>query len=93
MFTGHYVQLHFAPAAAVRGNFGVNVGKRVCPKAVDRNYVKRVLRAWYLPLANELANDLIVRVKRRYDGRQFADLSRELDNLLNKASRWRASLS
>ncbi len=93
-FSGHYVQLYFAPTLGLGGKFGVSVAKRTCPKSVDRNYAKRVLRAWYGQWISELANvDLVVRVKRRYDGRQFAALSHELGGLLNKAERWRASLS
>ena len=72
----------------------MSVGKRSCPKAVERNYAKRTLRAWYGHRVGELTNvDLVIRVKRRYDGRQFAALSHELSGLLNKAERWRASLS
>ena len=93
-FSGQYLQLYFAPTHGPAGIFGVSVGKRVCPLAVDRNYAKRVLRAWYGQRASDLANvDLVVRVKQRYDGRQFGELSHEFGGLLKKAERWRASLS
>ncbi len=43
--TGDYLQLVAAPAARSPGRVGLVIPKRVLPLAVDRNRVRRMLRA------------------------------------------------
>jgi ribonuclease P protein component len=63
----------------------VSVSKRVCPSAVSRNYCKRTLRAWYAHHRTSLGkNDVVIRVKRGYDRREFSLVSEELAKLLRR---------
>jgi ribonuclease P protein component len=84
-YSGHFLQLHVGNTDQSAGSFGVSVSKRICPSSVSRNYVKRVLRAWYRahrPLLR--GQDLVIRVRRKHDRRDFPRVSRELDKLLSR---------
>lgn len=62
---GLYLQLVVAPAAASGGRLGYVIGRKVSPRAVDRNRIRRKLREVVRALRAELAGfDVIVRVKR-----------------------------
>jgi ribonuclease P protein component len=83
--SGHFLQLYLGKTDRPTGSFGVSVSKRVCPSAVSRNYVKRILRAWYQTHQTLLGGqDLVVRVRRYYDRRDFSRVSRELNRLLGR---------
>jgi ribonuclease P protein component len=84
-FSGRYLQLYVVAAESPSGRLGVSVSKRTSPSAVARNYVKRVLRAWYQSNRQKLSSmDIVIRVRRGYDRRDFPGVSRELDNMLQR---------
>ena len=84
-YSGRFLQLYLGITDQPAGSFGVSVSKRICPSAVSRNYVKRVLRAWYRAHVERLqGHDVIIRVRRRYGRRDFALISHELHQLLSR---------
>ena len=84
---GRYLQLHLAPSGDKAASLGISVSKRICPSAVSRNYCKRMLRDWYRQHSAAFGNnDLVVRVKRRYDRRDYLMVSEELAKLLKRVA-------
>jgi len=64
-FDGRYLQLIATAAATAPGRAGFVVGRKVLPRAVDRNRLKRCVREALRAARPALeAVDLIVRVKR-----------------------------
>jgi ribonuclease P protein component len=62
---------------------GVVVGKRVAPLAVDRNYLKRLVREIFRRQQRELVGfDLLVRPRRTLSREEAATASAELHSLL-----------
>ena len=86
-YSGHFLQLYLGNTDQPASSFGVSVSKRICPSSVSRNYVKRVLRAWYQAHRQLLqGQDVVIRVRRKPDRRDFPRISRELDKLLSRVS-------
>jgi ribonuclease P protein component len=81
---GHWFNLAVSPNAHGRSRLGIVVAKKVVPRAVDRNRLKRVVRDDFRRLAGGLpAVDLIVQVKRMPVGAQAQQSARaELRHLL-----------
>ena len=64
-FDGRYLQLIATPAASPPGRAGFVVGRKVLPRAIDRNRLKRRVRETLRAARPALeAVDLIVRVRR-----------------------------
>jgi len=76
------------PAARHPGRVGYVIGKRALPLAVDRNRVKRILRAVVAAGRPALdAYDLIVRLKRPCTGHELAVMRAEAVRLLGALPR------
>lgn len=83
--SGRFLQLYLGTTSQSAGSFGVSVSKRVCPSAVSRNYVKRVLRQWYHDHAAQLrGHDVVIRVRLGHDRRDFAAVRQELQKFLSR---------
>ena len=83
--SGRFFQLYLGATDQGAGSFGVSVSKRICPSAVSRNYVKRLLRDWYRAHIAQLQRyDIVIRVRRSHDRRDFAAARHELDKLLSR---------
>ena len=83
---GDYVQLVSMPAGQDRGRTGFVIGRKALPLAVDRNRVRRMLRALLREAQPAIdGHDLIVRLKRGAQRAEFrlivADAARLLDKL------------
>lgn len=62
---GHYLQIIAAPAPEDGGRSGFIIGRKVSPRAVDRNRIRRKLREVLRALpASADRFDLVLRVKR-----------------------------
>ena len=84
-YSGRFSQLYLGNTDRPAGSFGVSVSKRICPSAVSRNYAKRVLRAWYQSHRAQFeGQDVVIRVRREYDAREFAAVQQELNKLLSR---------
>ncbi len=82
---GQYLQLIVAPAPEDGGRSGFIIGRKVSPRAVDRNRIRRklreVLRA--LPAAAD-RYDLVLRVKRGRSRREQDAATEEARRLLGE---------
>jgi len=71
------------PNAGEGPRLGLIVGKKVAPRAVDRNRVKRLVRIAHRQLAVELeALDVVVQLRDSPRSRDNAALFKELQELL-----------
>ena len=63
-FDGRHVQIIAMPAALPLGRFGLVVGRKALPRAIDRNRFKRLVRETMRAQRTQaLAFDVIVRLK------------------------------
>ncbi len=71
------------PNAENGPRLGLIVGKKVAPRSVDRNRVKRLVRITHRQLASELGNlDVVVQLRGSPRNRDNAALFKELQELL-----------
>ena len=67
------------------------LSKRVAPRAVDRSYVKRLIREEFRMQKRSLGGlDVVVRVLRRLTKAQAREARKELSILFSRVSRWGA---
>ncbi len=84
--------LHWRPDAAVPARLGLAVSRKVDPRAVGRNRIKRALRERFRILRTDLAGGDYVFVARPAASRASpADLSEAMIRLLQRAGAWRQS--
>ena len=80
---GEFLQLVSVAAAREWGRVGFVIGRRSLPLAVDRNRVRRMLRATLHDARAALAgHDVIVRLKRRPSRAEFPMIAAEAARLL-----------
>jgi ribonuclease P protein component len=71
------------PNAEKGPRLGLIVGKKVAPRSVDRNRVKRLVRITHRQIASELGNlDVVVQLRGSPRNRDNAALFKELQELL-----------
>jgi ribonuclease P protein component len=75
---GEYLQLVSTAAAREYGRAGFVIGRKALPRAVDRNRLRRMLRARMDAARPAIAGyDLIVRLKRRAPRANFGQIAAE----------------
>jgi ribonuclease P protein component len=80
---GEYLQLVCAAAARECGRVGFVIGRSALPLAVDRNRVRRMLRAvMHRARPAVEGHDVIVRLKRRPSRAEFPKIAAEAVRLL-----------
>jgi len=63
--SAHYLVMHYQPNSQEQARLGLVVGKKTCKLAVDRNYMRRVLREFFRIQQHQIAHvDLVVRAKK-----------------------------
>lgn len=79
------------PKRQETARLGVVLSKRVTPRAVDRSYVKRLIREEFRMRKHSLGGmDVVVKVLRRLSKTQARQARTELSDLFSKVSRWAA---
>ena len=67
---------------------GLVVAKKLCPRAVDRNRIRRLAREQFRLMQNELPEwDMVLRLARKPQGDNMAE---ELQDLFARARTWAA---
>ncbi len=80
-----FLALHYQPNQIGRARLGLVVGKKVAKRAVDRNYMRRVLREFFRMQQHEINNvDLVIRVQKKFEKEDFIQIKQEFDALIAK---------
>lgn len=78
-----FLALHYQPNQIGRARLGLVVGKKVAKRAVDRNYMRRVLREFFRIQQHEINHvDLVIRVQKKFDKEDFIQIKQEFDSLI-----------
>jgi ribonuclease P protein component len=84
--SGKVLALHYMPTTLGYPRLGVVVGKKIAKRAVDRNYMKRVLRELFRVERETLNSaDLLIRPLTAYTRSDFDLVKREFMHLLEKS--------
>jgi ribonuclease P protein component len=80
---GEFLQMICMPAARQQGRFGIVIGKKALPLAVDRNRVRRMLRVCVREARPGIDGyDLVVRLKKGAPRTGFRSIAQEAARLL-----------
>jgi ribonuclease P protein component len=85
---GPYLIIQYQPNSLGFTRMGLVVGKKLSSLAVDRNYMKRVLRELFRthPLES-VSLDLVVRPQKPFSPINYSEIAQEFVMLLDKLSR------
>jgi ribonuclease P protein component len=80
-----YLAVHYQPNTLGHARLGLVVGKKVAKSSVQRNYMRRVLREFFR-LRQRAINplDLVVRVQKKFNKKDFLSVEQEFDALIKK---------
>ena len=85
--TARFLAVHYQPNTLGRARLGLVVGKKIAKRAVDRNYMRRVLREFFRAQQHAIsAVDLVVRVQKRFEKQDFMHIRQEFDMLIAKVN-------
>jgi ribonuclease P protein component len=80
-----YLAIHYQPNLHQRARLGLVVGKKIAKLAVNRNYMRRVLREFFRTQQHDICHvDLIVRVQKKFTKVDFIQIKQEFDSLIGK---------
>ena len=91
--SGQHLAAYYKPSPQPNARLGLIVGKKVAAAAVDRNYMRRVLRELFRVQQSGLAGlDIVIRVQHRFDRKDYLMIKQEFLGLADKLARTRARL-
>jgi ribonuclease P protein component len=80
-----FLALHYQPNQIGHARLGLVVGKKIAKRAVDRNYMRRVLREFFRIHQHEISHvDLVIRVQKKFDKEDFIQIEQEFTMLIVK---------
>ncbi len=80
-----YLVIRFKPNNLNRPRLGLVVGKKTAKLAVQRNYMKRVLREFFRLNQHQLPSlDLVVQVQKKFQKTEFVQIKQEFEQLTQK---------
>jgi ribonuclease P protein component len=80
-----FLALHYQPNQIGHARLGLVVAKKVARRAVDRNYMRRVLREFFRMQQHEINHvDLVIRVQKKFEKEDFIQIKQEFDTLVAK---------
>jgi ribonuclease P protein component len=81
----NFLAFHYQPNDLHRARLGLVVGKKIAKHAVDRNYMRRVLREFFRVQQHAISHvDLVIRVQKRFEKKDFIQIKQEFDTLITK---------
>lgn len=82
-----YLAVHYQPNLIGHARLGLVVGKKVAKRAVDRNYIRRVLREFFRIQQHEINHvDLVIRVQKKFEKEDFVQVKQEFVTLIAKVN-------
>ncbi|MDP3211226.1 MULTISPECIES: ribonuclease P protein component [Methylotenera] len=80
-----YLAIHYQPNTLAHARLGLVIGKKTAKSSVHRNYMRRVLREFFR-LRQHTVNpvDLVVRVQKKFNKKDFLSVEQEFDSLIKK---------
>jgi ribonuclease P protein component len=86
--SARYLAVHYQPNNTGHARLGLVVGKKIAKRAVDRNYMRRVLREFFRIQQHEINHvDLVVRVQKKFEKEDFLQIKQEFESLIEKINR------
>jgi ribonuclease P protein component len=83
--SGQFLVMHYMPNALEHARVGLIVGKKTARLAVQRNYMKRLLRELFRQEHHVLSGlDILVRPQKPFSHADFAVIKAEFHQLLTK---------
>ncbi len=80
-----FIVLYYQPNNLQMARLGLVVGKKVAKKAVERNYMRRVLRECFRIEQHAIPSvDLVIRVQKKFDKKDFVQLQQEFNQVIGK---------
>ncbi|MDX1916223.1 MAG: ribonuclease P protein component [Methylophilus sp.] len=84
-FSSSFFVVHYKPNQAQHVQVGFVVAKKVAKLAVDRNYMRRVLREFCRhELSATLCVDVIIQVQKKFENKDYSLVNQELVTIFNK---------
>jgi ribonuclease P protein component len=85
---GHFLLIHFLHSDQAQVRVGFVVAKKVAKLAVDRNYMRRVLRELCRNDLIDLGSvDIVIQVQKKFKNNDFLLVKREFVVLIDKINR------
>lgn len=83
--SGEYLAVHYRPNALGTPRLGLVVGKKTARRAVDRNFMRRVLREMFRHEQQGMTGwDLVIRVQKPFSREDRTAIRAEFQQLLQK---------
>jgi ribonuclease P protein component len=83
--SAQHLAIHYQPNTEQHARLGLVVGKKIAKLAVNRNYMRRVLRELFRTQQHEICHvDLVVRVQKKFDQVSFMQIKQEFNSLIAK---------
>jgi len=80
--------MHYMPNTLGYPRLGMVIGKKIVRRAVDRNYVRRILREWFRTHRGQLGGiDLVVRANKPFGRQDYRRVAEELEGMLGRLRR------
>ena len=82
-----YLVIHYQPNTFKRPRLGLVVGKKVAKLAIQRNYMRRVLRELFRIRQHEMNHlDWVIRVPKKFDRTNYEEIQKEFASLVCKVN-------
>ncbi|HEY0563028.1 MAG TPA: ribonuclease P protein component [Methylophilus sp.] len=84
-FSSSFFVVHYKPSQTQQTRVGFVVAKKVAKLAVDRNYMRRVLREFCRhELTDQLAADTIIQVQKKFKNKDYLLIKQELNYVFKR---------
>ena len=83
-FSSPFFVVHYMPNLQSQTRVGFVVAKRVARLAVERNYMRRVMREYCRHLGQKLPVDVVIQVQKKFEHKDYATVKHELNLLFEK---------